>query len=257
VDVWELGDYEVIGDWFAPASRSVLDGGGMPSDLTGTSVLDVACGTGAVAIEAARRGATVTGVDSSPRMLAAAARRATAAGVTVAWRERSFDDLAGLPRASVVTSSFGVMFAADPVAVAHQLDAVTEPDGTIAVTAWHPDGAFGVSPQPLIDLIGPRPVDPTVWADPERVGDFFGNTGRVVTHHRHDVVTIEFPDVVDAIAGMRRWSGPWMALFEQLAAIDAVQQGERALIDHFTDRCDPAPAGIALRADYTVTQLAR
>lgn len=40
------------------------------------TVLDAGCGTGRVAIELARRGVTVTGVDSDPSMVATARRRA-------------------------------------------------------------------------------------------------------------------------------------------------------------------------------------
>ncbi|RPF71769.1 magnesium protoporphyrin IX methyltransferase [Aurantiacibacter spongiae] len=49
----------------------------LPADLVGTRLLDAGCGTGALSIEAARRGADVTGVDVSGRMVAIARRRAT------------------------------------------------------------------------------------------------------------------------------------------------------------------------------------
>lgn len=47
----------------------------MPADLRGAQVLDAGCGTGAMAEALARRGATVTAVDLSPRLLAVAAER--------------------------------------------------------------------------------------------------------------------------------------------------------------------------------------
>jgi SAM-dependent methyltransferase len=51
----------------------------------GGSVLDVGCGTGRHAVELARRGYAVTGLDLSEEMLARAAARADAAGVKVQW----------------------------------------------------------------------------------------------------------------------------------------------------------------------------
>lgn len=51
----------------------------------GAAVLDVGCGTGRHAVELARRGMAVTGMDISAGMLAEAERRAAAAGATVAW----------------------------------------------------------------------------------------------------------------------------------------------------------------------------
>ena len=47
----------------------------LPADLTGRRVLDAGCGTGMLAIEAARRGATVVGVDFSPQLVATGMER--------------------------------------------------------------------------------------------------------------------------------------------------------------------------------------
>jgi SAM-dependent methyltransferase len=55
--------------------------------LPGMAVLDVGCGTGRHAIELARRGLRVTGIDISPGMLAEARRNAEGQGVQVQWIE--------------------------------------------------------------------------------------------------------------------------------------------------------------------------
>jgi magnesium-protoporphyrin O-methyltransferase len=47
----------------------------LPQDLTGTRVLDAGCGTGALSVAAARRGADVLGIDLSPTLLSLAAER--------------------------------------------------------------------------------------------------------------------------------------------------------------------------------------
>lgn len=47
-----------------------------PEDLTGARLLDAGCGTGALAVEAARRGAEVLAVDVSPNLVALANERA-------------------------------------------------------------------------------------------------------------------------------------------------------------------------------------
>ena len=49
--------------------------GWLPSDLHGTRVLDAGCGTGALAVEAARRGARVVAIDLSPSLIALAQER--------------------------------------------------------------------------------------------------------------------------------------------------------------------------------------
>jgi magnesium-protoporphyrin O-methyltransferase len=48
----------------------------LPEDLRGQRILDAGCGTGALAIEAARRGADVTAVDLSPTLIGLAKERA-------------------------------------------------------------------------------------------------------------------------------------------------------------------------------------
>jgi magnesium-protoporphyrin O-methyltransferase len=47
----------------------------LPADLSGQRLLDAGCGTGALAIEAARRGATVVAIDLSPTLVALARER--------------------------------------------------------------------------------------------------------------------------------------------------------------------------------------
>ena len=52
--------------------------GYLPQDLTGTRVLDAGCGTGALAVEAARRGAHVVAIDLSPTLVDLARERTPA-----------------------------------------------------------------------------------------------------------------------------------------------------------------------------------
>lgn len=49
----------------------------LPKNLDGARILDAGCGTGALALEVARRGATVVAIDLSPQLIALAAERAS------------------------------------------------------------------------------------------------------------------------------------------------------------------------------------
>jgi len=64
---------------------------------SGGAVLDLCCGPGRHAVEFARRGFSVTGVDRSPFLLERARERAAEAGVTVAW---VLEDMRRFERAS-------------------------------------------------------------------------------------------------------------------------------------------------------------
>ena len=57
----------------------------LPADLSGLRVLDAGCGTGAFAVEAARRGARVTAIDLSPTLVNLARER-TPAGLDIEFR---------------------------------------------------------------------------------------------------------------------------------------------------------------------------
>jgi SAM-dependent methyltransferase len=99
--------------------------------------LDLATGTGAVAIEAARAGADVTGQDLAQGMIATARRLAREAGVAVRFE---VGDVESLPYADasfdIISSAFGVTFARDHFAVAHELARVCRPGGRIGLTDW-------------------------------------------------------------------------------------------------------------------------
>jgi SAM-dependent methyltransferase len=102
----------------------------------GDRVLDVACGTGVLAAEAARRAGptgSVTGLDLSPEMLAVAARLHP----TVRWQQGSGDALP-FPDQSfdAVVSQFGLMFFPDQVAGLREMWRVLVPGGRLAVAVW-------------------------------------------------------------------------------------------------------------------------
>ena len=72
----------------------------LPADLHGLRLLDAGCGTGALAVEAARRGAQVLAIDLSPSLVDVAARRvaqlpdAQLLGDRIDFRSGDFTDVA-------------------------------------------------------------------------------------------------------------------------------------------------------------------
>ena len=107
--MWSVGDFPDVARTIEPASRAVLEA---VSVQDGQRLLDVATGTGNLAIPAALGGAHVTGLDLTPELLEVARARAAEAGVVVEWLEGDAEDLP-FPDASFdrVTSAFGAMFA--------------------------------------------------------------------------------------------------------------------------------------------------
>ena len=113
----------------------------------GDTVLDVACGTGAVAIELARRhGCRVVGVDQSPEMLAEGRRRVEAAGLNerVELRDGRAEDLPfGDEELDGLTFTYLLRYVDDPAAAMRELARVVRPGGRIAMLE------FSVPSRPL------------------------------------------------------------------------------------------------------------
>ncbi|HEX2477799.1 MAG TPA: methyltransferase domain-containing protein [Geminicoccaceae bacterium] len=104
----------------------------------GQRVLDVGCGTGVVAREAARRVGPeggVVGLDLNPRMLAVARRVAP----EIEWRQGDAGDLPFDDGAfDVVVSQFAAMFFPDPALGLREMWRVLAPRGRLAVAVCGP-----------------------------------------------------------------------------------------------------------------------
>jgi ubiquinone/menaquinone biosynthesis C-methylase UbiE len=135
--IWSGASYERLAETYAPIHERVVAALAIEP---GESVLDVACGTGGVALRAARAGADVVGVDISADQLAKAHRAAESEGLAIRFDE---GDCQQLPYAAAafdaVASSFGAIFAADHERTAAELARVCRPGGRLALTAWTKD----------------------------------------------------------------------------------------------------------------------
>ena len=109
-------------------------------------MLDVACGTGVVAVTAARRGAKVSGLDLSPALIERARKNASIAGVEIDFIEGDAEALP-YPDASfdVVLSQFGHIFAPRPAVVVKEMLRVLKAGGRIAFSTWPPEHFTGAN----------------------------------------------------------------------------------------------------------------
>jgi ubiquinone/menaquinone biosynthesis C-methylase UbiE len=110
----------------------------------GDRVLDLATGTGEVAVRAAARGAHVSGLDIAEPMLEKARRRAKEERVQVVFE---LGDVEYLPyddaSFDVVVSNFGLVFAPDHANVAAELARVSAHGARLGFTAWKPNPKLG------------------------------------------------------------------------------------------------------------------
>ena len=131
-DAWSSGDaYEpYVGRWSRALAPRFLDWADAPR---AGRVLDVGCGTGALAEAVAERGAAVAGVDPSEAFLATARRR-------VPQAEFRAGDAQALPYADAsfdgVVSGLALNFVPDPAKAAREMRRVARPGSVVAAYLW-------------------------------------------------------------------------------------------------------------------------
>jgi ubiquinone/menaquinone biosynthesis C-methylase UbiE len=175
--MWTLGDYHRF------AKETVWELGPVLVTACGVSpgqhVLDVAAGTGNVAIRAAEAGAQVVASDLTPENFDAGRREARARGVGLEWVEADAEALPfGDGEFDVVTSSLGAIFAPDHQRVADELLRVCRPGGTIGMINFTPEGLAGEffevfarhAPSPP-----PGALPPILWGSEEHVRELFAD----------------------------------------------------------------------------------
>lgn len=218
----------------------------------GEHILDVATGTGWAARGIAARGANVTGVDLGAEVIEAAKALSTGIDFRVG-------DAEALPfpdnHFDAVISTFGVMFARDPEAVAAELARVVRPGGRISLANW----AVGGSVHDMFKLIrsykpaeeSPAP-SPFEWGKTARVLELLGEHFEV----EFEVGTSFFrPE-----SGETAWAtfstgfGPVVTLLEVLS-----DEKTEALRDEFIafHEAHRNGAGIVMRRPYVIAKAQR
>jgi SAM-dependent methyltransferase len=202
-----------------PAGRLVRFADIRPGD----QVLDVACGTGVVAVTAARRGATVTGLDLTPQLLDVARDNAQIAGVAVDWHEGDAESLR-FPADSfdVVVSQFGHMFAPQPDVALGEMLRVLKPGGTIAFSTWPPElfvGRLFAVTSKYMPPLPPGVVPPPLWGDPAVVRERLGARVRDLRFDRETMV-VPALSVQHQRENLERNAGPVIKLVETLSTSD-------------------------------------
>jgi SAM-dependent methyltransferase len=131
-----------------PASETLEYGPGGPTehelrllgDVKGKRVLELGCGTGAVAVALAHQGAVVIGIDGSDERLERARERAERAEVRVDWHRGDLADLAFLRADSidVVVSIHALSEVDDAARIFRQVERVLRPAAPFVFSYEHP-----------------------------------------------------------------------------------------------------------------------
>jgi SAM-dependent methyltransferase len=183
--MWSTGNYPEVARRIESVAELLAERVGAGP---GVEMLDVATGSGNVAIAGARAGADVTGLDLTPELLEAARRRAADAGLDIRFIEGDAEELPfEIDSFDRVTSCFGVMFAPRHEQAASELTRVARPGGTIAFTAWTPGGLIGSTFRVVGSYMPAPPPElepPVAWGEEDHVAALFGDSGAELSFER-------------------------------------------------------------------------
>ncbi len=204
---WEAGDFAQIAKCIETTAEAFVE---RLNIQPGMKVLDVACGSGNLAVVAAQKGADVTGVDIADNLIESAKERAAAAGLNIKFE---VGDAEAMPYADgefdLVMTMYGAMFAPRPDVVAAELVRVCKPGGTIAMANWTPTGFAGQ----MFKLGGkyvppPNMPPPVLWGVPEEVTARFGDSvaDLKMTPQMADMIFDAEP--AEAVSIFKRYFGP-------------------------------------------------
>ena len=222
--VWSAGDFGKIALLIETGAEEFIERLNLQK---GERVLDVACGTGNLAIPAARAGAIVTGVDIAPNLVEQARARAAAENLECQFDE---GDAENLPYDDAyfdtVVTMFGAMFAPRPEVTAAELVRVCRPGGRIAMANWTPTAFTGKMFKTSARHVPPPPniPPPVLWGDEEIVRGRL-QEGIAELHLTRRPIRFHYPfSPAEVVEYFRQFFGPTQFAF---AALDS--DGQAAL----------------------------
>lgn len=214
--MWESGDFGEVAKTIMPCAEEFM--ARLPW-RPGLRVLDVACGSGNLAVIAARGGCVTSGVDIAANLVAQAKARAAAERLAIAFSEGDAEALS-YPEASfdAVVTMFGAMFAPRPEVVAGELHRVVKPGGFVAMANWTPEGFIGKMFEVFKAHLPPPPAgvpSTMLWGDEPVVRERLRAFAQVSCTRRTAVMRYPFPPA-ETVEFFRRYYGPTGKAFDAL-----------------------------------------
>jgi SAM-dependent methyltransferase len=251
--MWTAGDYPDLARTIESVGELVAE---RAQAQPGASLLDVATGSGNVAIPAALAGAKVTGLDLTPKLLEVARVRAAEAGVEIDFVEGDAEDLPFEDRSfDRVTSCFGVMFAPRHDVAAGELVRVAKPGARIVIAAWTPEGLNGRMFQTVGSYMTPPPPElkpPVMWGNEGHLRTLFAESGAELAFERH-TVTYEHDSPEAWFEYNERVLGPTIMAKAALEPQGRWEQLRTELIALYEDANEADDGTMRVRSEYLLT----
>lgn len=213
--IWNAGDYDRLSCYMQIEAEAFYRRLAVPP---GSRLLDVACGSGQLALIAARNGVEATGIDIAENLVERARERARVEGLSARFHEADAEDLPFADATfDVVTSIAGAMFAPRPEVAAEQLLRVCRRGGIIAMANWTPRGFVGQLFRIISSFVAPPGMrEPVLWGDEAEVRALFGaGVSSLEFTRRNTVLNFPFPPS-EVVRFFRLYHGPVNRAFASL-----------------------------------------
>jgi SAM-dependent methyltransferase len=247
-ETWMAGDFGEVARHIEDHAEDFMARRSLSADM---NVLDVACGTGNLALLAARAGAPTCGLDIAANLIEQARTRAAAAGLGIEFIEADAEDIPYEDgRFDLVVSMYGAMFAPRPEVAAAELLRVCRPGGEVVMANWSPEGFVAEMFQVTGRHVPPPPgvPSPVLWGHPEHVRERLGAAAELEL----TPVRVEFDydfSPEETVEFYRRFFGPTQRAF---AALDEAGQAalRHDLEDLWSRHNQGSPGRTHVQAEY-------
>lgn len=231
--IWSAGDFSKLAELYKNDAEDFIERLNLRS---GMKVLDVACGSGNLALPAARVGADVTGVDIAEYLIEKARENAEAENLKIRFDVGDAEDLPYEDAEfDAVVTMFGAMFAPRPEIVASELKRVCRAGGKMAMANWTPNGFIGQMFKINGKYVPPPDMpSPILWGDETTVRERLKDgIAEVKTTPR--MITFSYPfSPAETVEFFRTFYGPTQMAFN---ALNEEKQAalRRELEEHWTN----------------------
>jgi SAM-dependent methyltransferase len=253
--MWGSGDFAVIGTTLQSVGEDLCEAADLAA---GSRVLDVACGNGNATLAAARRFATVTGLDYVSALIERGRERAQAERLPITFIEGDaeklpFDDASF----DTVLSTFGVMFAANQARAAIELARVCKQRGKIALASWTPEGFLGELLRTVSRHVPPPEgaPSPLLWGSEAGIESLFGSRARIVSATRKEFV-FRYRTPEHFVQIFRDFYGPTYTAFRALS-VERARELESDMIGLITRSHRFGSPALAVPGEYLEVVLER
>ena len=256
---WSVGSYELTAKTLEPVGKLAVEAAAVAE---GEMALDLACGTGNVAIEMAKRGAHVVAVDPAERLLEVARSRAKLNKLAVKTVNGTAENIPSRDAAfDVAVSVFGMIFSPDAEKAARELVRVVRPGGRFVITSWIATGVIfevgAILWQGASEVTGgggARPSGP--WSSAESITELFARNGATV-EISSDSITFEAKSAEAWFDEQEQHHPVWMSVKKVVSSRPDVWANIRGRSVALLQRESEAKDRLLLRSHYLLTRGAR